>query len=272
MAEAQEAQVSSESEGVILDNPPPLRKSRCWFFTWNMDKDDIVNSGGTLAQSFDDCGAIYCFQHERGEAGNDHLQGVVYFRGPKALSALKAYSDAIHWEFCRNKKRAVEYCSKELSLAGQRWVRGFEVEEPIDYVITDLRPWQQELVDILKGRPPERTIRWYWSEAGATGKSAIAKYICLRIGGVLIGSGADAKYAIASMKRKPKILLLNLSRARGARLDYGGLEEIKDGHFFSSKYESGQCIFSPPHVVVFANSPPLDGELSEDRLVVHEIV
>ena len=73
------------------------------------------------------------------------------------------------------------------------------------------------------------------------------------------------------MKRKPKILILNLARSRGARLDYGGLEEIKDGHFFSSKYESGQCIFSPPHVVVFANSPPLDGELSEDRLVVHEI-
>ncbi len=46
---------------------------------------------------------------------------------------------------------------------------------------------------------------------------------------------------------------------------YSGLPQSKNGVLFSPKYESGQKIFKPPHVFVFANYEPDQTKLSADR-------
>jgi len=48
-------------------------------------------------------------------------------------------------------------------------------------------------------------------------------------------------------------------------LNYEAIESIKNGCFFSGKYECTQVIMNCPHVIIFANSPPLEHKLSIDR-------
>ncbi len=54
-------------------------------------------------------------------------------------------------------------------------------------------------------------------------------------------------------------------------VSYQALEEIKDGIFFSGKYEGGMKIFNSPHVICFANFSPAEHKLSGDRWVVEEV-
>ena len=49
------------------------------------------------------------------------------------------------------------------------------------------------------------------------------------------------------------------------------LEQIKDGLMYVGKYRSKQREIGPTHVVVFANQPPPEGFVSEDRLRVRYI-
>ena len=51
-------------------------------------------------------------------------------------------------------------------------------------------------------------------------------------------------------------------------MSYIAIEGIKDGCFFSAKYEAGMCVYNPPHVMVFANKAPELTMLSSDRWVV----
>jgi len=43
------------------------------------------------------------------------------------------------------------------------------------------------------------------------------------------------------------------------------LESIKNGLFFSGKYESTQVVMNSPHLIIFANEPPDKSKMSADR-------
>lgn len=76
------------------------------------------------------------------------------------------------------------------------------------------------------------------------------------------------KYAVKLLCDKnspPKIIVFDIERSRENFVSYGGIEEVKNGLFFSPKYEGGMCIYNSPHIFVFANFPPDETQLSEDR-------
>ena len=53
---------------------------------------------------------------------------------------------------------------------------------------------------------------------------------------------------------------------------YVYLEEIKDGFITATKYQGGTSLFRSPHLVIFANWPPIvEGTLSFDRWDIREI-
>jgi hypothetical protein len=54
-------------------------------------------------------------------------------------------------------------------------------------------------------------------------------------------------------------------------VNYGAIEQIKNGLLFSGKYEGGQCVFNQPHVIVFANAEPKEEQMSMDRWDIREI-
>lgn len=138
---------------------------------------------------------------------------------------------------------------------------------PMENVI--LKPWQAQLEEIAMQEPDDRTIHWYWSKKGKDGKSFMATYFLRNHGATVLSNGkcADIAYLLDS----PKIVIFDISRERSEQqnfeqVNFGVMEDIKNGRIFSPKYESTIKCFDSPHLIVFANAPCPYGKFSEDRI------
>ncbi len=248
-------------------------KSRNWFLTWN---NHTTESIGDL---LDIPGLIkYMIQEEKGEeTGTLHLQGVMCFKHEKSWKKLREIAE-IYWKPCRNVMAARNYCSKRETASGERWSKGFKVQTVVIDPLAGktLYDWQQETLDYVNGDIDLRKIRWIWSEEGNRGKSSLIKHMCLKLGAYMFGGKmGDAKYALAEMQAKgkelPKIMVMDIPRAQGNKISYSTLEEIKNGCFFSSKYESKMVLTNIPHIIVMANKGPKEEDMSEDRWDIQRV-
>jgi hypothetical protein len=70
----------------------------------------------------------------------------------------------------------------------------------------------------------------------------------------------------------PRIIIFDIPRVNEGGVSYQAIEKLKNGYFFSGKYESGMCRFNSPHLIIFSNDPPVMEKLSEDRWVVNKLV
>jgi len=119
-----------------------------------------------------------------------------------------------------------------------------------------------------------RKIYWFWESKGNWGKSITATYMIDNMNATEVsGKGADVLCGISQLIEKtgecPPIVIYDIPRSIGAEyVSYMALEKLKDGKFFSGKYESGMVRYNKPHIVCFANEPPEYGKLSTDRWVV----
>lgn len=129
-----------------------------------------------------------------------------------------------------------------------------------------LRPWQQALQTIVKGKPHPRHIYWVEDGLGNSGKSRLSTYLCREMGAVeLDGRLQDAAFSYTGQK----IVIFDLARAvepATLRDLYIVAEKLKNGQIYSSKYQSRLKVFDVPHVIFFSNSPPPVGVWSIDRL------
>lgn len=137
-----------------------------------------------------------------------------------------------------------------------------------DIHIPEYRPFQQEVMDIIKTKPDDRKIHWYWENSGGLGKSRFSRHLVALHGAVsLSGDVKDMSYAY----NKEKVVIFDIPRDHGdIKPLFGMAEKLKDGMLFSSKYESEVKIFKSPHVIFFSNEPPPQGVWSVDRLVEHD--
>ena len=84
------------------------------------------------------------------------------------------------------------------------------------------------------------------------------------------------KYAVCMYVEKqgyyPEIIILDIARSVNVKkLSYTGIEEVKNGCFFSGKYESRMVLGNCPHFICFSNREPEREMLSEDRWIVREL-
>lgn len=163
--------------------------------------------------------------------------------------------------------------------------------------------WQRELLRKLVRVPDDRTILWLHEPQGKAGKSVFCKYLCCtsqfpeglttssassslsassspyltQLRAIMGGGRAqDMKYAIVQYHKThkcfPNVVIFDLSRTQMDKgIDYQGIEEIKNGCFLATKYESSMVGMNSPHVVVFSNEEPRRDMLSEDRWDVTSI-
>ena len=182
----------------------------------------------------------YTFQEETGENGTKHLQGVIKFnKNVRPMETI--FIKSIHWEKCRSYEHSIGYCTKIETRTGGSFTNrsvpsGLAYDEPYG--------WQLELMDIVNKSPDKRKIHWYWSADGNIGKTTLARYLVIKHNALYVnGRACDMKAAIADMKVKPKLVVMGFPRTIDSDyISYSGLEEIKDGLFFSGKYESGMCV------------------------------
>ena len=240
-------------------------RHRVWVFTWNNYTEANIKH---ILSKFEGC--EYAFQEEKGTEGTPHLQGVVRFKNSKSLKCCKKIDKAIHWKVCKNLAASKNYCCKEETRTGRQWVT-FEnkitetVKDPLEGV--ELYGWQKEIKKIIDEEPHDRRIDWYWEPDGNIGKTTFVKSCCIQRTDAIYVSGkaSDVKFAIAGMKRKPRCVFWDVPRVSQDYVSYEALESIKNGIFFSNKYESGMVIYDIPHVIVFANFSPEEHKLSKDR-------
>ncbi len=141
------------------------------------------------------------------------------------------------------------------------------VKDPLEG--KNLYAFQRKIIGIVKQEPDERTIYWFWSVKGNIGKSSLCKHLCLKYDALSLGGKvADALYAVGKRVgagKPPKVVVFDVARSEAKYLQYAALENLKNGCFFSSKYESGQVLMNAPHVIVFSNEAPDRSMLSGDR-------
>lgn len=222
-------------------------------------------------------------QYERGDRGTVHIQAAIWFKEAQFFSAVKRWLPTAHIEPQKGTwQQNVDYCSKEQSRVKPLILYNAEPTpapfKPYDFLEYEpLYDWQQEIVDLIAEPPHPRQIHWYFDNVGNKGKSTLAKHLCLKYGALFSGGkGHDIKYMVQQFVvkhggRGPRVVIWDIPRSEQTKVDYGCVEEIKNGLFFSGKYEGDMCIFDPPHVLIFSNSPPPFDQWSADRLVRHDL-
>lgn len=264
--------------GVILD--PPLREvksSRRWCMTLNnYSAEEYTLCLDTFSRRKMD----YIIGKEVGESGTPHLQMYIEAKSPIQFNSLKRICNRMHIEKARGKREEnIAYCSKDEDFVTSFNIRGDIRKKILNTKYKDVmwKPWQQMILDIIETEPDERTIWWVHDGEGNSGKSFLTKYICCTYD-VIIGTGkkGDVFHQICKLdqddKEIPKIIILDIPRDTDADdINYGAIEQIKNGLIFSGKYEGGQVLFDEPHVIVFSNYLPKRGKWSDDRVRLIEL-
>lgn len=129
--------------------------------------------------------------------------------------------------------------------------------------------WQQRVLDVIDGPVDPRTIYWVFDAFGNHGKTYLATYLTDSKDAFYSNGGkaTDITYAYTGQP----ICIFDYVRDSAEYVNYGVIEQLKNGILFSPKYESGLKRFPVPHVFVFANFRPAADKFSVDRLVTFEL-
>lgn len=259
--------------GEVGNTKQPLQLKN-WFFTLNNYTNDDIRDLETCFNSLSGC--KYVFQEELGANGTPHLQGQINLTKKMRWSEFKL-TNRIHFEKTRNVRDAIEYCRK-LDTRNGKIFSNIKIPKPIQRINKEsLYDWQKEIVAIINEEPDPRKIYWYIDKEGGKGKSELCRYLCLEHDAILLaGKSGDMKYGIMKYNEKrgyyPEVILIDLPRTFDNNyLCYTGIEEIKNGMFFNTKYESDMVIFNRPHIIIFSNTKPDKDNLSLDRWVIKEL-
>lgn len=255
-----------------VGNTKKYLRARFWVFTWNNYPEGYK---AQLTATFKDAGATrYNFQPEKGASGTPHIQGFIGFQNPRSFDSMKKLIPGAHWEKCKSTK-GEEYSMKSDTRDGE--LTKFGYREPI-CLIKEFYEWQKKILNIIDGPVDNRKIHWIYDEIGGKGKTFFCKHIILqRENEALYVSGkcADIKYGVSEFigddYYKLKILFIDIVRSYEQYVSYDGIESVKNGIFYNTKYESKQVKFNPPHVLIFANFMPDIPALSKDRWDILDI-
>jgi len=255
-------------EGNTITSPDRKRivPSKCWAFTYFYKSENDIMHLETILSS--DKSWKWIYGRETCLQGRPHLQGYVNFKN-KVRPVEKIKIKEIHWEKTKGtEQQNIDYCSKDgiVTTNVPQWKK---------YILIDpmkgktLYGWQNTVVNLIRTTPDDRSVHWVWEINGCKGKTSIAKHICMNYNALFVsGKVADVKFAIADMMKKNKyidIVIFHYVRSNEQFVSYEAIEALKDGIFFSSKYESGMVMYNPPHILVFANFSPELKKLSADR-------
>lgn len=264
-----EQNANKPGEGLGKSGRPVIHPSVHWMFTYNNPPEDFVQLLSLLPDV-----KRFVVQKEKGELrGTEHLQGYVEFVERTRPKTVVNWTSKIHWTKAKCVPEAIAYCQKKETRIAGPWYKGIIPNRPLCSLTESmLFPWQKQVIDIISKEPDDRKIFWFWEPEGNSGKTTFCKYLAIHYGACILGGkSADMKNAIATMAKYPQIIVIDVPRSSFDYISYQGIEEIKNGMFFSGKYESKMVIGPVPHLIVFANETPDTAKLSADRWQVYRI-
>lgn len=131
------------------------------------------------------------------------------------------------------------------------------------------RPWQKACLIRLREQT-DRQIDWIVDIEGNQGKTWFAKWLLCHANAVIFKSGKKAD--IAHAYNYEPIVIFDYTRQKEEFMTYGILEDFKDGHLFSPKYESDCKVFPFPAVLCLSNWQPDKSMMSKDRWVITNLM
>lgn len=140
-------------------------------------------------------------------------------------------------------------------------------------MITELYPYQQEIIDRAMYCWNVRNINVLYDPDGCKGKSTLATYCgCHQIGRKIpcLNNYLDIMQCIMSMPIS-KLYFIDMPRAINKYKlveFYAGIEDIKNGFCFDTRYKYTEMYFDTPEIWIFTNKLPDVHLLSADRWVI----
>ena len=265
----------SAVEDVVLGNTKTKTTSqevKKFCFTLNNWNEEEVNNIVKIAVSVLKC--KYILGYEIGECGTPHIQGFLLLDKKKSWdSVLKSLNNKrIHLECAKGSiKSNIDYCTKDNNFITN--YPNLKPKKPLK-LISNLYPWQSEIVELLKTEPDGRTVNWYWETKGKTGKSSFCKYMYANYNALVIQGGKLSDIMNILFNRdcdNLDMILIDIPRKNGNNISYSAVECILNGMITNTKYETGTKIFNAPHLVVFSNFEPDTINLSMDRWRIVDI-
>lgn len=247
--------------------PKQQSKRKNHFFTYNnYDESEIVAIVSVL-KKFACKGKI---QTEVGSNGTPHLQGMIWCKKPYRDTEF-GLSKKIHWERLKDVDNTRDYCNKDDTHDGIfRTSWGFP-KEPKILKKENFYDWETQIDNIVNTEPDDRTIYWVYSNRGCMGKSTFCKYLAYTYNAVICGKGQYndiINIVFNADMDTTNLVVFDLPRNNGNKISYSALESIKNGLICNTKYETGNKIFDPPHILIFANAEPDWEAMSDDRFKV----
>lgn len=253
-----------------------ISPAKHWEFTLNNYSIDDYKRIETIDRSIV---PIIVGQSEVGEEGTPHLQ--VTFSYAKKGRPITIFRELLGHSRCsfrkvRNLSATREYCCKDDTHDKVwRYIRGYKRARPLATITYDmLLPYQKTIADFFKDPCDprfSREIYWLWEEKGNVGKSILsAFFVDQRDALVISGKRDNCFYGVLKYKEThngagPDIIIFDVPRSNIDYVSYTAIEKVKDGLFFSGKFESGMVRFNRPHILILANEPPRSHELSADH-------
>jgi hypothetical protein len=225
------------------------------------------------------------------DGGYLHYQGKISLIKKKRLSELVSLCKAnsfilskAHWSpSSNNGLGSIFYVMKVDTRVGGPWADTDEKEIPMPRQlahITDLRSWQQEIIDRSQYNWNARHINWLYDPTGNSGKSSLVLWCkvhrimdCRLIPCLLSSSFLDLNAAVMDQP-VGKLFFVDMPRAlpKSKLTEFMAfLETLKSGYVYDKRYHFRERIFSSPIVWVMANVLPDRKLLSKDRLITWTI-
>lgn len=262
-------------------------KSRAWSITWNNYTDeDLIYWKELLSEKAEQ----WAWQLEIAPTtGTPHIQAAVYWKSQRTFTAIQKDLPRCDLRVAEKWAKLANYCRKvdtqlqdengnaigDINLKKREKKPDIEIADPMENLT--LKDWQIKINTLIEQPPDSRKIYWFYDLNGAVGKTTFAKHLAIRYPGRFLylgGKANDVKSGIASFIKEgnqPDICMFDYTRSTEDYVSYEALESVKNGIFFSGKYESGMVLYNTPHVIIFANFAPRLSALSSDRWIVEDI-
>lgn len=265
---------------------PKVTKRRGWCFTWNNyteeDWEQIKKYVDTQTQ-------YYIVGKEEGKLNNTpHLQGYIYYANARTFKQVKDMLPKCHIEPSRGTPiQNHNYCSKEGEYI-ERWNQCKNKQSVAEFIAerkkialnkyksTVWKQWQADIIAKLDAKADDRSIIWVVDEKGHCGKSYLAKYLYLKHATIIAdGHKSDIfnqlNIKINIERQDITLCILDIPRCGEHYINYGVIEQLKNGLIYSGKYEGGDIIFDPLHIIIFANFEPDYYKVTSDRWNIIEV-
>lgn len=273
---------SSGSEGGVILNPPHVNDkkrpnpAKGWCFTWF----DFPENWKTVVPGFRKNKNIKGYVAGREicpTTGKPHIQG--YCESNTKIRPMGLGPKEIHWIAAKgNMSQNYTYCSKDGD-----WIQWGSCKQKINMEITeeDILPydemfdWGRQLEDRVTDCLPDkrdRTIYWYWSQAGQMKKTETARRLVFHHDALVIQGGRKHILANAYKVSAP-IYILIIPRTDEGFVSYASIELLKDALYMSAfgVEATGSVNRKKPWVICIANFPPIESALSEDRWYIENV-